>query len=529
MLRFGSGCITKFRKHWVILFVLLGASVIYFKLPLRLQAMEPYAYAAAIEGYYDLSQSFSVAQGYPLPNFSRYHPNHPLGHALLGAVYDLFSVPALEGMFFLNMVSILISAVFLYLLCLYFNFKPLAAALTSALFLSSYVSLFAVFSGEFHAPALALAMGGVWQACVFIDTWKKKALWYATLFFTCASVYHLDALFLTILMGFFVLYYVLKEKQFHAVIFPFLFFIISLIIFYIVIPVYIFKLHSVDDFFKYFFIYVHKDAPQFSIFAWLWAMHRTMLDAVVFVIPITEIVLKATVAFWLFFLWKAIDFWKNAVRVKSAKMATFIFTAGVLAYAILGVRPDGLLGWLYLIPFLFIFVSNSTRNANAWSLSLRLVVVLAILSWNILFAIWPNSIQRDSDRFFFDLPREISKDVPIAFVIGGDPVLMHSEAWYAGSKRGYRNQTFFLPAYGEYNFPQNLDRWLKEYPKGVVVTDKYQANLEQLLLRHKQVRTRWLDRAAQWPEQAVPITLNVERGRNFFYNKRLTVWIPKEE
>jgi len=93
------------QNHWPFLFLLATYTLVLVSFPLSIQAMESYAYAASAEGYYNLANTFAIAaEGARIPDFSQYHPNHPLPHLIASVLYRStgefcrsydFSVPAL--------------------------------------------------------------------------------------------------------------------------------------------------------------------------------------------------------------------------------------------------------------------------------------------------------------------------------------------------------------------------------------------------------------------------------------------------
>src|SRR5687767_10276803 len=100
------------RDHKWILLILFVAAALFVAFPLQLQSMEAYSYAASIEKYYNIATTFALTQGEYLPDFGRYHPNHPLGHVLAGLAYDWLKIPALDWMRFTNIVSTLAAGLF---------------------------------------------------------------------------------------------------------------------------------------------------------------------------------------------------------------------------------------------------------------------------------------------------------------------------------------------------------------------------------------------------------------------------------
>lgn len=515
------------REHLLLLIVLLVIFSIYFFLPLQRQSTEPYKYAAGIEKYYRISMGFSLAQGDYLPDFGRYHPNHPLGHVIAGWAYDWLKIPALTWMRFINTVAAFFSAVFFYLMLLRLQFSNGLAALTVGSFLVSYFGLFAVLSGEWHLPAMALSFAGFWQMIPYIERGEKRYLYRSSLCFTFASCYHLSAIFYLIPIGFVLLFVrPLKERWRELFTAGGMILLVALII-YVAIPFCLFKFPSMHDFYRTFFVYKYITHIQYSGIDWMAVAASALFHTVLYIPPQLK---GANIYAAGFFLMIIFGLWRFLRSTASRPIKAWILMEhlfAVVEYWLLGARPDALLGWLLLLPFICLVTVKAFADLHRRVIIGITVVIVIILSWNLAFAILPNSLSKRENVFYFSLPPRTASTTPVAFVIS-HLLFMEAEAWYAGSELGYRNQMHFMPCCGENDYYSRLKRWAREHPGFVLVADDRHEVLEGFFqaqgLRYK----RWADRKGDWPASLIPSTLYVQHLIPKIYPRRLTIWVPED-
>jgi hypothetical protein len=515
------------RDHLLLIIVVLVSFAIYLFLPLQRQSTEPYKYAAGIEQYYVISMGFSLAQGDYLPDFGRYHPNHPLGHVIAGWAYDWLKIPALTWMRFINTVAAFFSAIFFYLMLLRLRFSNSLAALTVGSFLASYFGLFAVLSGEWHLPAMALSFAGFWQTIPYIERGERKYLFRATLCFGLGSCYHLSAVFYLIPIGSVLLFVRPLRDRWRELFTAGGIILLLLLVVYVAIPFHLFKFHSMHDFYRTFFVYKYITHLQYSGFDWLIVAARALLHTILY----TPAQLKGT-NFYAAFLILAIifgtwRFFRSTVITPIKVWVLLELLFAMLEYWLLGARPDALLGWLLLLPFICLVTIKAFAELHRRAIIGVGLVIVLLLCWNLVLAILPNSLSKRENIFYFSLPPRTASTTPIGFVIN-HVLFMEAEIWYAGSELGYRNQQHFMPCCGENDYYSRLKRWAKEHPGFVLVADGRHEAIENFFqaqgLRYK----RWSDRKADWPSSLIPSTLYVQHVVPKIYPRQLTIWVPEE-
>ena len=514
------------RNHQFLTLVLFIALALYLLFPLKLQSVEPYNYAAAIERYSKDSVGFSLAQGKYLPDFGRYHPNHPLGHVLAGWAYDWLKIPALTWIRFMNTIASLFAAVFFYAMLLRLRFSKVVSATTVALFLATYCGLFTVFSGEWHMPAVALSLAGIWQAFIYVEEGTKRHLYRTALLLGIGACYHLGAFYFLIPIGIVLLFVrPIKERWREFFTAGLMVFLILLFV-YIIIPFILFRFQSADDFLRTLLIYKYLPRIHYEGFTWILVALRTILQSVLFT-PAppkgVEFYAGLYLLIIIFSLWR---FYRTDIPRYVKAIILLIPGLWLLPYLAFAARPDALLGWLYLLPFICLVIVKSFADLHPRAIHFLKILPVLVLSWNMIFMILPNSLQKRENIFFFNLPPSAPSNIPLAFV-ENTPVFTDPEIWYAGSELGFRNQMHFFPCCGENNYYSRLKHWIRENPGFALVSDGREPVLENLLRSEGLQYVRWIDRRARWPLALIPSTLYVQHIASPWNEKKLTVWVPE--
>lgn len=514
------------RANHLLALVLFGALCLYLFFPLQLQAPEPYNYATAIEGYFRNSGGFALAQGQELPDFGRYHPNHPLGHVLAGWAYDWLRIPALTWIRFINIWGALLAGLFLYQISRHFHFSKGISALSVALFLSTYIGMFTVLSGEWHIPAIAISLAGIRQIFSYIDVGEVKYLFRGSLLLTVASCYHLWTFSYLIPIGIILLFVRPIKKYWRELLKPGLMIFLLLCIVYVIIPFVLFRFRSSEEFLQTFLIYKYLNHARYEGVEWLLMTARTILHTFMY----TPVRLKGIDSFVLmFFVALAFTFWKfhKSERTVPKKAIIMLIPIWLLIMQVVtGARPDGLLGWLFAWPFVCLIIVKAIANMHRRAIYFCWGLTLFVFSWNFTIAYLPNSLSKRENIFYFNLPAGTPQTTPIAFVIS-EPLLLQGEIWYAGSELGFRNQMHFMPCCGENNYLGHLKRWIFENPGFVLVSDGRQEVLESFI-RVQGLRYRlWSDRKGDWPSSLIQTTLYIQHKAPNFYPKRLSIWVPE--
>lgn len=513
------------RDHKVLILVLATATILFVAFPFQLQSMEAYSYAAAVESYYNLSATFALAQGEYLPDFGRYHPNHPLGHVLAGVAFDWLKIPALNWIRLTNIVSTLAAAVFVYLLSLQMRFSRGVSTGAATLFLTTHSSLLAVFSGEWHMPSLALSLAGTWQILFYALNGTKKQLYFGAFLLCVAVCYHTAALSYSVCLAVLLAFFRRNEWRQLLIVCAAALFVIVIV--YFVIPFFALHFEKPSDFLRTFFMYAHLDYKRFGGFAWLWAAMQTLFHGFIF-IPATIPVMN-----WFaipFFMGIGVAGWRfshSSVSIRIKVLYLFMLFGWPIALAIAGTRANAIYSWIFLSPLLCLLVMCAIHNLHGRLIMLVAILPIFLLMWHFYHLVIPNHFYKREDVHLFKLPESVPMTKPIAFVVN-DPVLTISEIWYAGSELNYRNQNVFFPCCGEDSYLFRLRRWLRTNPDAIIVSDGAPEQMEQFLNFEKLSYVRWLDRFVAWPASLLPATLYFIREPEYKYHKRLTVWLPQQ-
>jgi hypothetical protein len=512
------------RSHAQLILMLLFFAVLYSIFRFQIFSVEVYSYAAGIEKYYNIATTFALSQGDYLPDFGRYHPNHPLGHAIAGLVFDLFGISALGWLLFINASTALTSAVFIYLLALQENLSKNVSVIAAALFLSTHAAILAAFSGEWHMPALALCLAGTWQITQYLELNARKQLWQGALFFAAAVGYHTAALSLAVCVG--VMLLIVRHQKWRDILKAASLGAAIVIVVYFLLPFIILKFTSLTDFLRTFFIYRFLDHTRFVGLDWFIAAIQTILHVFLlvpakfqnmnwFAIP-SLIALVAAVA----------AYFRATSNLPKKLLLAFITFGWPLAMAIAGSRPNAVFGWLFVLPMLCVaFVKVSSVLLGRWCW-LNVTLPVFLLAWNFWFLVLPNFSQKPAETTLFQLPSDIPKSTPIGFV-AHELVTSMSEIWHAGSNLNYRKQEVFYPCCGEDAYLLRLRRWLKINPGAILATNGPPENIERLLRSEGLMYRRWLNRQVSWSTSMVPATLYFILDPDFHYEKRLTIWLPE--
>ncbi len=512
-------------RHWAILLILISSAAIYIFFPLQMQAMEPYAYAAAIEKYFRLSDTFALAQGQYLPEFGRFHPNHPIGHFVAAFAYDIFGISALAWIRSINISSAVLSGWLIYLIGQQLSLQRFGSGLAAGIFLSTHGAFLAVFSGEWHMPALALSLAGFYYALLYIK--DKRNRWFALSAFclTIAVCYHFASISYFAPAGCLLLFLNISQNRRRSTLIVGGIIALIFLIIYLIIPWIIFDLDSIYDWAEIFFIYKYLAHIRYSGLEWPIFALRTVYHSFMQILPVM------TFKDWLvipFVVGMIFAIWRFSARgLHAANKMLFLGTLiwWPVAQWTFGARANGLNGWLFIVPLLCIALASLMMGLPKRVQFLAPLLVASLFLWNFLHFVWPNHARPQSDIFLFEAPRNLPRETPVAFVVA-ELVYAMPEIWHAGSILGFRNQTAFLPCCGERGYQRRLRRWLRENPSAIIVTDSAPEITERFLRSEGFSYSRWLDRTVVWPASFVPATIFLQRPPEYQYSKRLVVWLP---
>lgn len=510
-------------EHKIFLLVLVIATILYIAFPLQLQSMEAYSYAASIERYYNISTTFALSQGEYLPDFGRYHPNHPLGHVLAGVAFDWFKIPALGWIRLTNVISTLATAVFVYLLGLQMRLSRGVSTAASVLFLTTHASLLAVYSGEWHMPSLALSLGGSWQILFYVFNGTVKHLYVGAVLLSVAVFYHTGALPISVCLA--VLLFFVRTNEWRRLLIVGAAALFAIVIVYFVLPFFVLHFAKPSDFLRTFFMYAHLEYRQFSGFGWILAASQTLFHSFIF-LPATIPVMKwVSIPFFLGLIATGWKFFRGDVDFRVKILFVFMLFGWPITQAIIGTRANAVYSWLFMLPLLCIVVAYALFKVHKRVIISASLIPIFMLAWNFHHQIIPNRLFNGEDTYLFKIPEHIPKTTPIAFVVN-ELVLAINEIWYAGSELNYRNQNVFYPCCGEDSYLFRLRRWLRANPGAIIVSDGTPEIIETFLQREQLDYARWYDRRVAWPASLLPATLYFIREPGYKYQKRLIAWLP---
>lgn len=510
------------RHYPVFLLLLLVASVI-ISFPLQLQALEPYAYAAGIEGYYDFSRLFSLAAGEQFPDFGRYHPNHPIGHALAGVAFDVLGVPALTWMRAINGVAALSVGFFLYLLSLALRLDRFKATLTVAVFYSTHFTALATLSGEWHMPALALNIIGVYRLVFYVENKRPRYLYEATAWMTLGACYHMNASFIMVYLGLMLLVVRPPWKYPIEMLIAALIFIIPILVVYVLAPVFLFKFSSFKEFANLFLVYTKLNPTPYAGLDWMVTALKTFCHGFLFIFPGMQYLTVYMVIFFCLFLLALMGF------VRSSMAASFRWLFFILPFAwlfgprLINSRPDALNGWLFIVPYLSIVIVAGFCSLNE-RLRIPVAVIAACLfAWNFFHWTLPNASKTSGDIFLLTDAQLTDETAPIGFVVHSPPVSF-PEIWYAGSKLNLRKQATFFPCCGEKAYRENVIKWLKEKDRAFLVSDDQFGEIQTLLHENRIPIRRVAERNARWLLGLTPSTVYIPLKNPLRRRKKILIW-----
>lgn len=377
--------------------ILLGSfGLLLIFLPLRVQPIEPLIYAAAVEHNYDLASTFAEANpAAKLPDFSRFHPNHPLQHALAGVMHDKMGMRALDVLRLLNALAALVALFALYRTLRLLRCRSTHALLATGMTATTLVFWMSALTGEVHMPAFAFAcLAGKYLVRYFSHAPRNpRFLFFASLCFAVAGSLHIGALFLALPAVTALAADFLKR---NSVAIRWLFLsamavVGSLLFVYVFLVAVVLHISSVRQYADLVSIYAHLSYQQFSAGQWLSTILLTYLEslfagqAVGFMFVKCALLIVALAGSWLFAHSKR----TLATKIMFLTAVPFYFAS----HLVFQVRPDALNGWLFVLPAFSVAMAFSFRYLARWRdfpIAIPLVALVPI-AMNSALAILPNA------------------------------------------------------------------------------------------------------------------------------------------
>lgn len=510
------------QNHWPFLFLLATYTLVLVSFPLSIQAMESYAYAASAEGYYNLANTFAIAaEGARIPDFSQYHPNHPLPHLIASVLYRSTGISALKLFRAMNFAGAMIFLCLHYAVALRLYKRSVPAVLSAALCASTYAIWASALSGEVQMFSLALLMAGYYFFLVYLqaptDTANSR-LRIAGVLYVMAVAFHQAAFFSGISAAFAAL---LKSRKRQSL---WLYAQVAFIIlagwafFYIFLLVQILSIGSLQEYMDTLFVYRHILVKEYGSVEWFKLLFGAAMRSVTFAdFGISHFIALS------FFLASVAGFWK--MFRSDLPKPVWVLLAGlplvqIAVQLLVRGRPEGINFWLFLIPVfaLAIFYSQSdTREQLPGILFSSLLVVLVGLL-NFCYFFLPNYRFDPQDSAY---TRGVSapKNLPLAIVVH-EPVLTFIEGWSLGSESGLRTQTWFFPCCSQKDFEQKLAHWIAEHREFLLLADDIH-RARQWLPEDRLETQILLERRGLIPANILPRSLYVPSTPDEQYQKEV--------
>ncbi|MBV6494826.1 MAG: hypothetical protein LDLANPLL_02863 [Turneriella sp.] len=509
----------------------LFASMLHF-FPLKLLSPESYIYAAAIDGYYNLATTFQVFQNdVVLPDFGRYHPNHPLPHLIVGLLHDNYGFSSLALLRYMNAFGAFLTLFFVYSTLKRLFTKGHAAVLATAFIAFSFAFWQEALIGEVHLIAVGLLAAALYCWVLYSEQgskYKRRYLFVAGLSFAVAVSFHLVVAFaaLPILLAFFLINYIRKDwLNFFLVV---LFITVVFSVVYVVVPIHLFDIRSVHEFISLVSIYTHLPVYYFSGAEWYRVLFSTFAHSFV-----------NGYSSWgaaLGFVCLGLLFWGYILFVKKKILLPIkIFVVGLpLIYFAINVlvngRADGINGWLFCLPSFAIVIATLQERLNEiFELRFFILIFLAIvIIVNFSSGFFENSQIQDKEFIFSkDIPEfareKQNTSLPPLMAYVANPSLGFVELSTIAEHQPQRSIDIILSWHKKEEGLKKLQSWMSSRKTFFILDDGFTDNIEKLLQSKGRSYTLLFDRKASVPETWVPSSIYFPRKLDK-YAKRVRVW-----
>lgn len=529
-----NSAVSLWSARYILLF-LCAYALILFLFPMHLQSVESYAYAAAIDGYYDLSTTFSVGQpGIRLPDFGRYHPNHPLSHLIGGVLRDFAHISGLTTFRFLNALGALFSLFYLYRAARLLWASEAVSLAVVAMLAFSHAFWSGAQSGEVHLPSVAFQTGALFYLLRFLLTAapdRNRNLLKAAAFFSLAVAFHLYSLFAVIAAAVALLTDSVSKERWK------LYMTVAAIVFLGFIGTYLLgvmialRIESVHQYFGTMLMYTHLTQTRYTGAEWYGIVFQTAAHAVVSGANSLKLVLGLLIL-------------AGQVAVLNARLhraVAVLLASWPLGYFLLNVvisgRADGINGWLFSLPVVSLasgalFILFIRRRET--KVYILLIPALLAVS-NFVLSILPASRLAERDYIYAGDPAKmlaqagygnrVKPGQAIAYVVS-DPVLTMAEVWHTGSVHGYSNLQVFVMCCGIEDTEQKLSSWLSRNDGALVISDDLGDRVGKILSKQSRPYLLGAENRGELLPELVPSSIYFTRPAGYHIRKRISVYIP---
>lgn len=519
------------RKHIAIL--LASWSLLVWFFPLRIQPIEPYIYATAIEGMYDLKVTFAEANpNARLPDFSRFHPNHPLQHFVIGKLYDKTHWPALKIASAINFIFSLVALLFLFLTCKIVIPQNSIALMATACSAASTVFWLGTLSGEVHMPAFAMLSVAGWYLCRFLVAEKKreKLLLLSGFFFSLAATLHMGVFFAAIPAAAAVIADWRKAPQkrphllYYGAVVSMVLVMVALV--YVALVVMVLELKSWPEYRDTMAIYAHIIPIPYSGFAWLLTITKTYLHSLVF--GFGSAVLFGKILLALSLASGAVVFARSRhslpIKLVFLLMLPFYF----FSHFFFSIRPDALNGWLFVLPAFTVPMAYTIRIARAKLRFRSFGVAIFVLFFmaNFMQIILPNS-RTPAERYSYTTAFLSTTPTPSPFprilVIAKDPVLTFADVYEMVQRTGRRTLEFIWSCCGRTHYRSLLIEKIQKGQIDWIISDDLASETPELLQNAGIKYEILFDQSGEISPHLLPASIYFERPPDYRVLKRIQI------
>jgi hypothetical protein len=516
--------------------VVLGA--IFF--PPQIQSVESYGYALAAEGRYDLSSTFTPPVGSTLPNFSRYHPNHPLPHLIAAVLFENSGIPAMSTLRAINLIGAALAICFIFAAC-YRLTGSMAVSLATIVTLA-LINVFWVgaTSGEVHMLSLGLLCGGLYYLVrFFAAVGTQREFVTATLFLSASMAFHLYAAFVAIPVA----AAIACDRRFaHWIRVRFLV-IAGLISFSVFLVVYVagssiaWGVSSPSGFWQTFSVYSYLQHVRYTGWEWYLVFLKTLLYA--FVAADSALTWGFSGVVGIVFVLSGLYYTKSATS-RSLKV---LLLAWPLTYVLVNVlfrgRADGINGWLFSLPPImlimnFAFEKLSKRKETVIYV---LLIPMCIGFANFSTVMMPMVSLDRHQKSFLPQPGELIAetkgltrnvhDIPVVFAVN-NPLLSFGEI-YEMVWRGYDLKEIVLYCCGKTNSASVMGEALKSKDKFIFITDSVDDRVTPPFANETFAFRNIFDHAGSILKNSIPSSIYYERQPRFPYPKRIRAYLVERK
>ena len=508
--------------------ILFVYALVLLLFPLQMHMMEAYAYAAAAEGYYNLSQTFALlAQGKTLPDISLYHPNHPLAHLVPGFLHRALHWDVMTVFQVRNGISALVFTCFFYLTAARLVSQRSAVIYATLLVIFTNAFWLAAISGETQIPALALVMATTYFLVRYFEInggGRPVFLVAAACVYIAAGACHMATVMFSLPAGLSVLVYSRARSRWMLYLLVVSGIIAGFAIFYGLLFIHFLKIDSVDMYLRTLFIYYPLLVKQYTSPEWWLATGKAFLVSV----SASESVWGA--ASWLGAIGVIVLGYGALWRAQANRAVKFLLVAWPLTQMIIQVivngRPDGTNFWLFLLPPFYLVAAFGFRQLRillGGQLALPFIVTAVVLG-NFLAFVLPNASLARHEFVYLDKHAQYSENPPLAMIVT-EPVLTYPELWWAGSRYGLKQQKVFFPCCGEKEVGEHIDSWAAGQRKFLLLSDEVSGGFARAFVARTKLRCNVLQETKGEIRSAlIPVTVAVDYPPSGRVQKSLTLY-----